>query len=81
VAVEILSPDDSRLQLRAKCRWYVEQGSQAALLLDPVAEIVEHFGPAGTSDTCAGTRVLPLGDILPGLDLTPQAIFAILHQP
>ena len=81
VSIEILSPDDSRLQLRAKCRWYLEQGSHAALLLDPETEIAEYFGPAGASDTYVGTRVLPLNDILPGLDLTPQAIFAILHQP
>ena len=81
VSIEILSPDDSRLQLRAKCRWYLEHGSRAALLLDPAAEIAEYFGRAGASDTYAGTRVLPLDDILLGLDLTPQAIFAILHQP
>ena len=66
--------------LRAKCRWYVEQGSRAVLLLDPEAEIAEYFGPAGTWDAYLGTRVLPLEDILPALDLTPQAIFAILHQ-
>jgi Uma2 family endonuclease len=81
VSIEILSPDDSRLQLRAKCRWYLEHGSRAALLLDPEAEIAEYFGRAGASDTYASTRVLPLDDILPGLDLTPQAIFAILHEP
>ena len=80
VSIEILSPDDSRLQLRAKCRWYLEHGSRAALLLDPEAEIAESFGRARASDTYAGTRVLPLDDILLGPDLTPQAIFAILHQ-
>ena len=44
------------------------------------AEIAEYFGPAGTWDAYLGTRVLPLEDILPALDLTPRAIFAILHQ-
>ena len=66
--------------MRAKCRWYIEQGSRAVLLLDPEAEIAEYFGPAGTWDAYLGTRVLPLEDILPALDLTPQAIFAILRQ-
>jgi Uma2 family endonuclease len=80
LAVEILSPKDDREVLRAKCRWYIEQGSRAVLLLDPEAEIAEYFGPAGTWDAYLGTRVLPLEDILPALDLTPQAIFAILHQ-
>lgn len=80
LAVEILSPRDDREVLRAKCRWYIEQGSRAVLLLDPEAEIAEYFGPAGTWDAYLGTRVLPLEDILPALDLTPRAIFAILHQ-
>jgi Uma2 family endonuclease len=64
-----------------KCRWYVEEGSHAVLLLDPDAEIAEYFGPAGTWEAHVGTRVLPRADILPGLDLTPEAIFAILRQP
>ena len=81
LSIEIRSPRESLLQQRAKCRWYLEQGSRAALLLDPDTETAEYFGPAGASDTYAGTRVLPLDDILPGLDLTPRAIFAILHQP
>jgi Uma2 family endonuclease len=81
VSIEILSPDDSRLQVRAKCRWYVEQGSRAALLLDPEAEIAEYFGPAGASGAYTRAQVLPLADVLPDLSLTPEAIFAILHQP
>ena len=81
LSIEILSPGDDRLQLRAKCRWYLQHGSKSALLLDPEAELAEYFRPVGAWDTYAGTRVLPLDDILPGLDLTPQAIFAILHQP
>lgn len=81
LAIEIFSPRDDRDVLRAKCRWYVEQGSHAVLLLDPDAEIAEYFGPAGTWEAHVGTRALPLADILPGLDLTPEAIFAILRQP
>jgi Uma2 family endonuclease len=81
LSIEIRSPRESLLQQRAKCRWYLEQGARAALLLDPDAETAEYFGPAGASDTYVGTRVLPLDDLLPGLDLTPEAIFAILHQP
>jgi Uma2 family endonuclease len=79
--IEILSPDDDRLRLRAKCRWYLQRGSKAALLLDPEAEIAESFGPARVWNAYVGTQVLPLEDVLPGLDLTPEAIFAILHQP
>lgn len=81
LSIEIRSAGESLLQQRAKCRWYLEQGSHAALLLDPDTEIAEYFGPARAWDTYIGTRVLPLEDILPGLDLTPEAIFAVLRQP
>jgi Uma2 family endonuclease len=80
LSIEIRSPRESLLQQRAKCRWYLEQGSHAALLLDPDTERAEYFGPAQAWEVYVGRRVLPLEGILPGLDLMPQAIFAILHQ-
>ena len=81
LSIEFRLPHESLLQQRAKCRWYLEQGAQAALLLDPDTEIAECFTPAGAWEAHTDTRVLPLDDILPGLDLTPRPIFAILHQP
>lgn len=80
-SIEIRSAGESLLHQRAKCRWYLEQGAHAALLLDPDTETAEYFGPARAWEAYVGTRVLPLEDILPGLDLTPAVIFAILHQP
>src|SRR6266566_4854113 len=76
LVVEILSPSDDREQQRDKCRWYLEQGASAALLLDPQTEIAEYFGPEGVWDAYLGTHSLPLGSILLGLELTPEAIFA-----
>ena len=81
LSIEIRSAGESLLQQRAKCRWYLEHGGSLALLLDPATEIAESFGPARAWEASVGTRVLPLEDVLPGLDLTPEAIFAILHQP
>jgi Uma2 family endonuclease len=81
LVVEILSPSDDREQLRSKCRWYLEQDAGAALLLDPQTEIAEHFGPGGVWNAYVGSHSLPLDDILPGLELTPETIFAILHRP
>jgi Uma2 family endonuclease len=81
LVVEILSPSDDREQQRDKCRWYLAQGASAALLLDPQTEIAEYFGPGDVWDAYLGSHSLPLNDILPGLGLTPEAIFAILHRP
>ncbi|MCA1646780.1 MAG: Uma2 family endonuclease [Chloroflexi bacterium] len=79
LVVEILSPSDDREQQRDKCRWYLDQGASAALLLDPQTEIAEYFGPGGVWNAYLGTHSLPLSKILPGLGLTAKAIFAILH--
>jgi Uma2 family endonuclease len=81
LVVEILSPSDDREQLRDKCRWYLAQGATAALLLDPQTEIAEYFGTGGTWDAYLGAHTLPLDDVLPGLDLNAERLFAILRQP
>ena len=70
LVIEIRSPSDDLKQQRDKCRWYLEQGASAALLLDPYTETAEYFGPRGVVDAYLGThRRLPLDDILPGLEL------------
>ena len=81
LVVEILSPSDDREQQRDKCRWYLEQGASAALLLDPQAEIAEYFGPGGVWDACLGAHSLPLDHILPGLELSAESLFTILRRP
>src|SRR5438105_739127 len=80
LVAEILSPSDSREEQRAKCRWYVEQGARVALLLDPESEVAEFFGPVGVWEAYVGQQCLPLDELLPGVELSADAIFAILHR-
>jgi Uma2 family endonuclease len=79
LVIEILSPNDDREQQREKCRWYLAQGADAALLLDPQAEIAEYFSSGSVWEAYLGMHNLPLDDILPGIELSPAGIFAILH--
>lgn len=81
LVVEILSPSDSREQQRDKCRWYLSQGASAALLLDPDSEIAEYFSPTGQWQAYSDAQTLLLEDVLPGIELSPAGIFAVLHLP
>jgi len=82
LSIEILSPRDDVDEQRAKCRWYLEQGGQFALLVDPgPRRCIDLFGPAAAFGQFFDATRLPLGQLLPDLNLTPDAIFAILDTP
>ena len=78
VAVEILSPGQSRPALLDRCRWYVENGVALAIFVDPLREVVRLFRPAADSGDLRGSDVLDLSDILPGFALTIDELFAPL---
>src|SRR4051794_15112006 len=48
VAGEVVSPDQSRVEIEAKCRWYPENGVEIALMIDPDREDIIRFGSDGT---------------------------------
>jgi Uma2 family endonuclease len=75
LAIEILSPRDDVEEQRAKCQWYVEQGAQVAMLVDPVQRSVTLIESVGQVEvfSSGGTLVL-----LPGLELALQDIFSVL---
>jgi Uma2 family endonuclease len=79
LVIEILSPNDVHEQQRDTCRWYLAQGADAALLLAPQVEIAEYVGSGSMWEAYLGVRNLPLDDILPGMELSPAGIFAVLH--
>jgi Uma2 family endonuclease len=75
LAIEILSPRDDVEEQRARCQWYVEQGAQMAMLVDPVHRSVTLIESVGQVEvfSSGGTLVL-----LPGLELALQDIFSVL---
>jgi Uma2 family endonuclease len=78
VAVEIVSPGQSRSRLMARCRWYVAHGVQLAVFADPRRRVVRLFRPGGESSDQRGSDLLGLGDVLPGFTLTVDDFFAPL---
>jgi Uma2 family endonuclease len=75
VAVEILTPSDSRLDVNDKIAAYLGGGGEAVILVDPVAHVVEvHDGfiaVLGAGDTLVHAA-------LPGFALDLGALFARL---
>jgi Uma2 family endonuclease len=78
IAVEIVSPGQSRTRLLARCRWYVSHGVQLALFADPRRRVVRLFRPGGESSDQRGSALLDLSDVLPGFTLTVDELFAPL---
>jgi Uma2 family endonuclease len=78
LVVEIYSPgQEDRRELVTKAAWYVEQGVQLVLLVDPDRRRVTSF-TANEEAVFETTQPLPLDEILPGLKLTPAELFAAL---
>jgi Uma2 family endonuclease len=77
LAIEIASPGQSPGELADRCAWYVEQGSTLALLVDPEARTIQAFSKE-QPQTLSGADVLPVEDVLPGLQLTVDEVFSAL---
>ena len=78
VAVEILSPGQSRRAQIERCRWYVEHGVPLAIFADPLRRSVRLFRPGADSGDLRGADVLDLSDVIAGLRLTVDDFFAPL---
>lgn len=78
IAVEIISPGQSRPELIERCRWYVENGVRLAIFVDPRRRVARLFRPGQDSGDLRGASVLDLGDVLPGFSLTVDELFAPL---
>ena len=78
IAVEIVSPGQSRTRLLARCRWYVANGVRLAVFADPRRRVVRLVRPGVESADWRGPDLLDLSDVLPGFTLTVDEFFAPL---
>lgn len=78
IAIEIVSPEQSVNRLIKRCLWYLEHGVRIALLVDPQDESVLLFRPGTGPVPLSGSDRIALDDVLPGFELTVEALFATL---
>jgi Uma2 family endonuclease len=79
IAVEILSPEQSVRRQVDRCRWYVANGVQIALVLHPDERSVRLFRADGTEQRLTGADRIDLDAVLPGFELTVEALFGTLR--
>lgn len=80
IAIEIVSPGQSSNALVRRCLWFVAQGVQVALLVDPADESILAFRSDGRIDTWHGADRIDLSEVLPDFELTVEQLFMSLHQ-
>ncbi|MFN8526198.1 MAG: Uma2 family endonuclease [Chloroflexota bacterium] len=81
LVVEVASPGQSLRALRSRCRWFVQHGVQASLLVVPRDRTIQQFRPGWDGTPIRGSERVDLDDLLPGFVLTPEDVFARLRRP
>lgn len=80
IVVEIVSPEQRVAALVRRCLWYVTNGVQVALLVEPDDETVLAFRPDQPTGAWHGSDRIDLHEILPDFDLTVDQLFASLRR-
>jgi Uma2 family endonuclease len=75
IAVEIVSPDQSVGELLKKCLRYAEIGVAVSLVVDADDETIYAIRPGQPLRVLRGDDRIDLDDVLPGFDLTVNALF------
>jgi Uma2 family endonuclease len=78
LAVEIVSPEQSVNALVRRCLWFVANGVQVALLVDPADESVLAFRRDRQTEVWHGADRIELSEFLPDFELTVEQLFASL---
>jgi Uma2 family endonuclease len=79
IAIEIASPGQSVKKLLRRCRWYVSNGVEIVLLVDPADRSVRAFLPTGAVQEWHGADPIDISPIVPDLDLTVEQLFQSLQ--
>ncbi|MCE7946530.1 MAG: Uma2 family endonuclease [Chloroflexi bacterium CFX4] len=77
LAVEIVSPNDSALEMRQKVREYLKHGVRLVWVIYPDLQTVDTYTAHGTQ-TLSDDAVLEGGDVLPAFRLPLRVLFADL---
>jgi Uma2 family endonuclease len=75
LAIEVVSPEDSRRYVREKALNWLEAGASAVLVLDPRSRSATVYRPGGETDTNADGE-LDLSDAVPGWRVAVADFFA-----
>jgi len=69
LAIEVTSTRDRRGEVESKTRSWLEAGTRAVVVIDPLQHTAVIHRPDGSSTSHDGSESLPLHDVLPGFEL------------
>ena len=75
LAVEVISPTDSRTEVRAKAAQLLEAGTLLVVLIDPRTRTITLRYQSGETTTLTEADTLTLGDVLPGFECAVGELF------
>src|SRR5437763_621158 len=81
IAIEIVSPEQSTNALVRRCVWYVDNGVERALLVDPADRSVLRFSKGAAPRAHRLDEALDFGSVLAEFHLTVGELFAALRLP
>jgi Uma2 family endonuclease len=76
LAVEVISPDDSHVEVEEKVFDWLEAGTKIVLAINPRRRSVTLYRSKSDITILTGTDVLDGGDVVPGFQLALREIFA-----
>lgn len=80
IAIEIVSPEQSVNALVRRRLWYVANGVQVALLVDPADESVLAFRWNRPTMAWHGPERIDIGEVIPEFELSVDQLFASLRK-
>jgi Uma2 family endonuclease len=79
LAVKIVSPEQSTNALVRRCLWYVENGVDTALLVDPADRSVARFVQDQTTRVLRADDRIEFGSVLPDFTIGVSELFRALR--
>jgi len=79
IAVEIQSPGQSFQTMLIRCLWYVANGAQVSIAIEPNELLLVALRPGAEPLVYRDSGLLDLGDVIPGFSLDVGALFAPLY--
>lgn len=76
IAIEIASLGQSRQKQIERCREFINLGARIALMVDPRTSTIVDVRPGGVERRMRGDDVLDLTEVIPGLTLVVNDLFA-----
>lgn len=76
LAVEVVSPSSMAAEVRSKVVDYLDAGAREVWVVEPGTRTLEVYRSDGALRMLRGSDEIDGGDLLPGLDLTVEELFA-----